>query len=177
MKNLRQVTGAAGAAVLLTLPVGCHAGTAERLPSQEGSGTAQPDVSRDVADPALTAYRGMWSAFAEAAAVPDPDAPALRQYASDAALKLIVGSLVDDQTKGKVAKGRPTISPRVTSVQRTGVQITDCVDDTHWLEFNKATGQLWDNVPGGRHYTTATVNASEGTWKVTSFTLEKAGSC
>jgi len=122
----------------------------------------------------------MWKAVVAASAVPDPDAPDLRRYASGAALKLIVGNLIVDRDQGKVAKGNLVTNPTVTALQPpdkpTQATITDCVDDTNWLEYKKS-GELWDNQPGGKHHNTATVTLTDGVWKVSSFTLEVKGTC
>ncbi len=122
----------------------------------------------------------MWSAFVEASKTADADSPALRTYASADALRLIVSSLVNDQQLGRIALGNVGLTPRVTSVTPTDaprrVTILDCVDDTHWLDYKKSGG-LWDNQPGGKHQTTATVTFSNGQWKVSSFLLKDLGTC
>src|SRR5205823_977330 len=111
-----------------------------------------------------------------ASAVPDPDAPDLRRYATGDALKLVVGNLVIDRDQDKVAKGDVVLNPTVTALepvdQPTQVTITDCVDATNWLEYKKS-GELWNNEPGAKHHNTATVKLVDGAWKVSSFTLEK----
>ena len=95
-------------------------------------------------------------------------------------MKLIVGNLVIDRDQGKVAKGDVVTNPTVTALQPpdkpTHATITDCVDATNWLEY-KTSGELWDNKPGGKHRTTATVKAVDGTWKVSTFNLEGTGTC
>ncbi|MFC8849932.1 MULTISPECIES: hypothetical protein [unclassified Micromonospora] len=122
----------------------------------------------------------MWDAFVEAGAVSDPDAPDLRKYASDQALKLIVNSLYTNRQQGKVTKGALTLSPKITGVKPdttpTEAGVLDCVDSTNWLEY-KVSGGLWDDKPGGKHRTTATVKVSDGAWKVSSFVLEESGTC
>ncbi|MBN1173104.1 MAG: hypothetical protein JXA67_13095 [Micromonosporaceae bacterium] len=122
----------------------------------------------------------MWTAFVEAGKTSNPDAPAIRTYASDQALKLIVSALATNQHQGKIIKGDLIIDPRVTSVRPesdpTEVSILDCVNDERWLEYT-TSGELWDDNPGGRHRTTATAKRTDGTWKVSAFTLEEAGTC
>lgn len=129
---------------------------------------------------ALTAYRGMWTAFEQAAATADPDNSDLRTYASDDALRLIVASLVSDRSKGMVIKGALHLDPTMTTpspmTTPTQVGIADCVDMRNWLIY-KASGGLWDNVPGGFHYVTATVKESGQTWKVTTLVVGAIGSC
>jgi hypothetical protein len=118
----------------------------------------------------------MWAAFADAAKTSDPDAPDIRKYASDNALKLIVGGLVMNRSQGKVVKGDVVLNPKATVVSPTEETILDCVDATRWLEY-KTSGELWDNKPGGKHKTIATVKNVDGTWKVSSFNLEGMGTC
>jgi hypothetical protein len=122
----------------------------------------------------------MWDAFVEAAKTSDPDDPSIREYAMGNALKLVVGGLITNRTLGKIVLGDLKTSPRITKVspsaRPTSAEITDCVDATNWLEYKKS-GKRWDDKPGGKHLTTATVKAVEGSWKVTSFTLRKAGTC
>ncbi|MEV0396522.1 hypothetical protein [Polymorphospora rubra] len=128
----------------------------------------------------LAAYRGMWDAFVEAGKVSDPDAAGLRRYASDQALRLVVSSLYTNREQGKVAQGAVVLSPEVIEITPPGAPteatVLDCVDSTNWLEY-KASGGLWDDEPGGRHRTTATVKATDGVWRVSSFILEESGTC
>lgn len=169
--------------ISLSLAVaGCHSGgdgrQAAPLPSVASSPSPAPSVV--AAADAVAAYRGMWKAIVAAGAVPDPDAPALRRYATGDALKLIVGNLVIDRDQGKVVKGDVALSPTVTALEPvehpTQITITDCVDATNWLEY-KPSGERWDNEPGAKHHNTATVTLLDDVWKVSSFTLEKGGTC
>lgn len=161
---------------------GCHSGGGKQgtTPPSALSSSPSPAPRAVAAADALAAYRGMWNALVAASTIPDPDAPDLRKYASDDALKLMVGNLIVDKDQGKVVKGNVVLSPSVTAMQPAGqptqATITDCVDATNWLEYKKS-GELWDNQPGGKHHNTATVKLVDGAWKVSAFTLEKAGSC
>jgi hypothetical protein len=141
---------------------------------------ATPTSNQRSADAPIAAYRGMWNAYVDAAKTSDPDAPALREYATGNALKLIVGALVTDRAQGKIILGSLALTPRVTlltpTTAATTAAITDCVDSTHWLEHKKSGG-LWDDKPGGKHRTTASVEVVDGVWKVTAFTLRAAGTC
>ncbi len=138
-----------------------------------GPGTA---AERD----ALVTYRGMWSAFVEAAKTSDPEAPDLRKYASDQALKLISSSLYADRSNQKITKGELLTDPKVTAVKPTDAPteatIVDCVNDEKWLKY-KASGELVNDVPGGKHRTTATVKRTADGWKVASFILREKGTC
>lgn len=145
-------------------------------PSGSESASA-PDVSEQEA---IFAYRGMWDAFVEAGKTSDPDAADLRLYASDDALALIVSALYTSREQRQVTLGDLVIEPAVAASTPpdapTKVEIRDCVDDSRWLEY-EASGGLVDDEPGGRHRTTATVTRSEDGWKVSSFTVEAAGTC
>jgi hypothetical protein len=161
---------------------GCHSDRdAEPESPSPSAAVISSRVPSDVAaNGALAAYRGMWKAVTAAATVPDPDAPDLRRYAEDKALKLVVGSLIIDRDQGKVVKGDVVLNPAVTALEPaerpTQVTITDCVDATNWLEYKKS-GELWNKQPGAKHHNTATVKLADGVWKVSSFTLEKGGTC
>lgn len=129
---------------------------------------------------ALSAYRQMWSAFVEAGKSSDPEAPDLPKYASDQALRLIVSSLYTDRDRRRVSKGELKIDPKVTALTPadapTEATIVDCVNDEKWLKY-KASGGLVNDVPGGRHRTTAMVKRTPDGWKVASFILKEGGTC
>ncbi len=181
LRSLAAAALAAIAALLVAASGGCdhrdRSPTASPRPS--GSPSPSPSVNGSERD-AVAAYRGMWNAFVEAGKTADPDAPAIRTYASDDALKLIVGALATDRHQGKIIKGDLRIDPHVTELRPpdtpTEATVLDCVDSTNWLEY-KTSGELWDNEPGGKHRTTATVSNTGGTWKVSRFTLEVRGTC
>ena len=118
----------------------------------------------------------MWAAFVEAGKTADPDAADLRKYATDDALKRIVSALFTNREHKQVLRGDLEIDPKVTAASAGQVTILDCVNDEKWLVYN-ASGGLYNNVPGGRHKTTATVKRADGAWKVSTFALEKAGTC
>ena len=177
-------TGVMGlVAILMLAPAGCHAGEVDDgAPSAGPAASAPASLTPSAAAErdAVAAYRGMWAAFVEAAKTSDPDDPTLRKFAADDALKLIVSGLITNRTLGKIVLGELKTSPRITQLspsdKPTSVEITDCVDATNWLEYKKS-GKRWDDKPGGKHLTTATVKAVDGSWTVTSFTLRKAGTC
>ncbi|GIE93887.1 hypothetical protein [Paractinoplanes rishiriensis] len=171
--------------VLVIGQAGCSSdggdgGTPASSTVPEPSPSASLPLSVAAERDALVAYRGMWSAFVEAGKTSDPDAPDLRRYASDNALKLIVSSLFTDRDQGKVTKGPLHIDPKTTESKPpdapTEVKILDCVDSTNWLEYKKS-GELWDKESGSKHRTTATVRLTDGVWKVSSFVLEGAATC
>jgi hypothetical protein len=152
--------------------------TAPAGASSIAGGTPTPTSTPE--QPALVAYRGMWHAFVDASKTSDPDYPALRTYATGDALRLIVSALYGNRALGKVSKGDVVIDPKVTGASPaqspTKVTVHDCVNGEHWLEYKK-NGELWDDKPGGKHDTTATVTLSGGTWKVSSFLAKATGTC
>jgi hypothetical protein len=116
----------------------------------------------------------MWAAFVEAAKTSDPDAPDLRRYASDDALKLIVSGLYTNRDKKIVILGDLKIDPKVRALTPTAApteaSIVDCVNDEKWLQ-HKASGGLVNNTPGGKHRTTATAKKATDGWKVSRFVI------
>jgi hypothetical protein len=178
----RVLVGLVATSVLLG--AGCNSDKPESTSTTQPPAppSAAPSLAPSAAaeQEALAAYRGMWSAFVEAAKTSDAEDPVLREYASDQALSLIASGLLSDRDQGKVTKGDLVLNPRVTKAKPmqapTEVTVLDCVDSTKWLVY-RTSGELWDNEPGGKHRTTATVKHSDGTWKVNSFILEESGTC
>jgi hypothetical protein len=122
----------------------------------------------------------MWADMVTAARTSDYQSALLPQNASGDALAVLVHDLAENQQAGLVTKGDPTLNPQVTSLTPTATPtqatITDCVNDTHWLNY-KSSGGLANNTPGGRHATTAIVVDTAGTWKVTQLALQSVGTC
>jgi hypothetical protein len=181
------VVGCAGLLLAVLALAACSSdeGSAAATPSPSLVLSPSPSVSLNPAGAAkreaLAAYRNMWAAFVVASRTSNADDPDLRAYAQGQALRLIVNGLYSDRDQGKVGKGSLRLNPHVSSVTPAAhpsvVHVTDCVDDSNWLEYNKKTGHLWDNTPGGKHHTTATVKRAGGTWRVDSFYLKGVGTC
>lgn len=129
---------------------------------------------------AVAAYRGFVAAWVDAARVADPDAPALRQYARGPALAMVVNALFGNRMQHKVVLGEPVIDPKPVDAQPAGapdrVTLSDCLDSTRWLE-HKASGELWDDVPGGRRLAQVVVVRTDVGWQVESMSAEPKGSC
>ncbi|MFI1989742.1 hypothetical protein [Actinoplanes sp. NPDC020271] len=129
---------------------------------------------------AVAAYRGFWDVFVSAAVTSDAEMPELRKYASGQALRLVANSLYMDRKRKQVTKGQVRLDPKVSALDPTGapteVTISDCVSDEEWLKY-KASGGLVNDVPGGRHATTATVKRTSDGWKVDSLVLQEVGTC
>ncbi|GAB1644373.1 hypothetical protein [Krasilnikovia sp. MM14-A1259] len=171
-------------AVSVLLSAGCGSGKSKNTPTNPppAPSSAAPNRGPSTAaeQDALTAYRGMWSAFVEAAKTSDPEAPDVRKYASEQALKLISSSLYSDRSNRQVTQGELHIDPKVTALKPVGTPteatIVDCVNDENWLKY-QASGGLVNDVPGGKHHTTATVKRTHDGWKVSSFILREKGTC
>ena len=147
-----------------------------------------PTVSAPPPDPyvsaeqaALTAYRGMWQAYAKAGATANPDDADLARYADGAALKTLRDGLASLRRKHQVLKGQYRSNPHPAdappSAPLSTVVVEDCLDDSEFLTYT-ANGQLADSQPGGRRATRATVTlAGPGQWKVSSFGVQTVGTC
>jgi hypothetical protein len=123
----------------------------------------------------------MWEDMVAAAETADYQSPRLPEHASGNALSQLVRGLYANQEHGIVAKGDPVTQPKATSADPadapTAVEITDCFDDSNWLNYVEATGALQDDVPGGKRATTATVSRVDGAWKVTELSVGAVGTC
>ncbi|RNH94196.1 hypothetical protein EEZ25_31655 [Micromonospora aurantiaca] len=123
----------------------------------------------------------MWAAYAKAGLTANPDEPDLSKFASDGALKTLKNGLADYRSKKQVLKGEYVLNPQATEVALTAspptVIVTDCIDDSNFLVYD-LSGKPINDVPGGRQSARATVtNLAAGGWKVTSFGVQKVGSC
>lgn len=139
-----------------------------------------PSQSEIAERDAVAAYRGFVAAWVDAAKVADPDAPALRQYSQGYALKLVVNAMFGNRLEQKFIRGEPVIDPKVadaTPIEApTRVTMSDCFDSAGWLAY-KASGELWNDVPGGRRLTTSVLAKTDEGWKVESMSAEPNGSC
>ena len=144
------------------------------------------------AQQAIAVYKAMWadvqvasqtlSIPATGSAAPSPTTPSyqnpiLQQHLDGQALLTIEENLDTDESQGIIGLGAPVLHPTATDSSATTVQVRDCMDDTHWLEYYAATHTLVNDIPGGHRYTTATVTDENGTWKVTQLDTRDDGSC
>jgi hypothetical protein len=122
----------------------------------------------------------MWADMVIASQTSNDQSSLLPEHASGDALSLLVHGLYVNSVDGIVTKGEPVLHPQVTSLSPatdpTQATITDCFDDTQWLEY-KTGGDLVNKAPGGHHATTAVVQDSAGVWKVSSLVVQAAGTC
>jgi hypothetical protein len=177
------------AAVTGTLLAACGSGTGRATPGQTGPSTASPvttsaspaSAAQAAAEAALAAYTGMWQEMQAAAITADWKDPRLARYASGQALSTLVTGLHHARDKGIVIKGAILTHPRVVSAtpaaSRDRVLVSDCVDDSQWLNYVAATGKLQNNVPGGHHLTQAAVTGRSGQWRVSQLVVQGAGTC
>ncbi|MEV0318128.1 hypothetical protein ACIBKX_07680 [Streptomyces sp. NPDC050658] len=120
--------------------------------------------------------------MAAAAKTSDWQSLRLGRYATGDALGAITRGMYADQRNGLVTKGKPKNSPRVIELDPPAdpstVMISDCGDSSRWLKYQRKSGKLADDRPGGRQAITAKVRKQgDGTWKVTRFAVEGVGSC
>jgi hypothetical protein len=170
---------------------GCHstqpsppASPAPSAPPTTASATPAPfevvPSGASAQQAAVIAYRNMWHAFVQAGRTSNPDDPNLAKYATGDALTLIVHALTQDRDQHKVSLGDVALNPSVVGFRPPGnpteVTIADCADDSQWLVY-KDTGGLFNDVPGGRHKVSATVELVGSTWTVKSFTAQAVGTC
>jgi hypothetical protein len=162
----------------------CSSGPAATAPSTT---TTVAPASTAVADPVedtqavLDSYRGMWADLVTAARTSDYNSPLLARHTSGDALTLFVQGLARDQLHGIVTKGEPVLlDPKVTSLSPvadpTHATVSDCVDDSKWVEFTPS-GKRAKNPAGGRRLTTARLSRVSGTWKTTELAVGAVASC
>jgi hypothetical protein len=154
--------------------------------SSSVSSTTQRTVTPTTAAPtaaaasALAAYRAMWADMVTASLTSNYQSPLLSDHASGEALSVLVQGLAKNQAQGIVAKGKPVLHPQIASLTPAGSPtqaiISDCFDDTHWLEY-KSSGGLVNRNPGGHRATTAIATQTSGAWKVTQLAVQATGTC
>ena len=139
---------------LLAVPVtlaacsGSPSGTPSPSTTRPAATTTQPPTGASAQ--ALSAYRAMWSDMVVVSRTSDYQSPLLSSHAAGDALAVLIHDLAKNQQAGLVTKGRIELSPQVTSLtpsaSPTQATISDCVNDTHWLNY-KSGGGLADRTP------------------------------
>ncbi len=182
----RRLAVLALAVVLAPVVAGCTP-----KPAPQSTPTANPSLHAPSAsssrDPraevqkAVAAYTNLLNAFTAASNAGTDDTTELSKYATGSALQVLAKGLADNKAKGLHSQGTPGIDPpRVTEIapasDPTTVKVVGCVDDTHWQLYN-SKGQLADTSPSGRRSTSAQIDKSAGTWKVTSLAIQGVGTC
>lgn len=162
----------------------CGGGSANSSPTTGPSTTAQvsstTSTEASLSDQVIAAYRTMWADLVVAAATSDFQSPLLAQHATGDALTLLVQGLARDQLHGIVTRGVTSHHPTVTSLtpatDPTHAVVTDCFDDSRWIEYTTG-GTRAKNNPGGKRATTADLVKKGGTWKVSQLTIGATGTC
>lgn len=144
------------------------------------AGPSSPDPRAQV-QAAMAAYTNLLNAFVAASNAGTSDVTELAKYSTGSALQRLSSGLADNKAKRLHTQGTPGIDPpRVTEIapatDPTSVVVAGCLDDTHWLLY-KDNGQLVNSTPGGRRSTSAQIDRSGGTWKVSSLAIQGVGSC
>ena len=174
---------------LLWAAAGCNGGDSPGgTPTPSTSTLRAPSASASpysdavaAGDKAIAAYRGMWTAYQKAGETADPNFPDLQTYATGDALQTLTSGLASVRDRGLVVKGEVVLNPRVTGVEPidkpNSIDITDCADTSKSV-LQKASGEPYNDTPGGRRLILATVkDTGGGTWKVVSFGVRDVGSC
>ncbi|MFJ6199108.1 hypothetical protein [Micromonospora sp. NPDC092111] len=130
---------------------------------------------------AVTAYRGMWQAYAKAGLTANPQEPDLARFATGAALSLLTTGLAKLREDGEVIKGQPRSSPRVVAPKPSpapeAISVLDCLNTTDFLTYKASSGALADDTPGGNRAVRATVIRVGDVWKVSTFAAQAVGTC
>lgn len=190
MRGLRLRSVAVSAGILLVVVAAC-ACTHQTSGKSSGSSAPpslsapSPAKSQDLAatgQSALDAYRGMWKAYQDALAIPDPAYPDLARYATGTALDTLTKGLRSVKDQGLKGTGIITVSPKITAASPadapTDIEITDCLNDAESHIVRASPGSPYNDTPGGHHTTTAVIKRqSNGTWKVTDFGVRGVGTC
>lgn len=158
---------------------GSPAGSGPRSPELP-TVTSSKDLQAEAKGAAIKAYEGMWNAYAEAGETANHKSPKISRYATGNARTRIVAALLSYRDEGLVTKGRPKLSPEVTSMKPASrpstVEISDCADSTGWTTHKRGSGDQVDE-PAGKRKITATVVLKDGDWKVKDFDAKEIGSC
>lgn len=130
---------------------------------------------------ALAAYRGMWSAFAEAGRLADPQHPDLARYTAGDALELLVSGIEANREEGLVSDGDEVgLDPEVVEVAPQDapvrVSVVDCADTSETRRI-RPSGPPFEDSPGGWRRVSAEVELLDDAWKVTELAVQEVGSC
>ncbi|MEU1605543.1 hypothetical protein [Micromonospora matsumotoense] len=130
---------------------------------------------------AVTAYRGMWQAYAKAGLTANPQEPDLARFATGAALSLLTSGLAKLREDGEVIKGLYRSSPRVVAAGPSPasgtIAVLDCLNTTDFLTYKASSGALADDTPGGNRAVRATVIRVGDVWKVFTVAAQAVGTC
>ena len=124
----------------------------------------------------LQAYRASWSAFEQALADANPNAPTLAATMVDPQLQGVRANLLSDQIHGMIGRGTFALHPKITSLTATMATVVDCAYSTAELVY-KATGKPVPPItPPENDGVISTLVLTGGMWKVSKQTVMD-GSC
>ena len=167
-------SGGVLAACVLSL-VGCAGGPRS---SANPSTTTKPSTTTTVDQTAeiLKAYRGFWEAAFASLSPPNPDHPALEEFATGVQLERSREVAATDSNAGIATRpGEPSIElrPRVREQQGNAALVVDCFLDTN-VRYRLDTG----DVVGDRKVSTsveARLVRMDGRWRVERTTIRALG--
>ena len=178
----------AGAATLVAALAGmcALAGCGSSHSAANGQGTTSSTASAATTGPTTTtssassavlaAYRASWTAFEQALADANPNAPTLAATMVDPQLQGVKANLLSDQIHGMIGQGTFTLHPKITSLTATTATVVDCAYSTAELVY-KATGKPVPPItPPENDGVTSTLVLTGGAWKVYKQTVTD-GSC
>jgi hypothetical protein len=182
-----RLLAAAAVAFATLLVAGC--GSSAKPSASSGSAIPTPasaSPSPNATDAAkaqlLTAYQGFWNVQVQAYTSGSLNGIPVNKYALGSAFYDIEQTLQAYQQNHEVLRGRPTLTPRVTTLQMTtkpfSGAISDCVDTSNFLPVDAQTGkpvQLQSNVH--RHPWTFTATFDNVQWYITSAEIDRARTC
>ena len=154
--------------------------TTSAATSSASPGPSTTLTHASISQQVISAYGVMWSDLVVAATTSDFQSPLLAQHATGEAHTLLVQGLARDQLHDIVTRGVTSHHPEVTSLSPradpTHAVITDCFDDSRWIEYT-TDGKRARNNPGGKRATTADLVKTDGIWKVSQLTIGATGTC
>jgi hypothetical protein len=123
--------------------------------------SVDPSTANAAKDAALRAYNGYLTAYVTASHTADWSAKSIDKYAADPLRQEAKVALHDLLDAHHIMKGQPSSHPVVTALNTSAapatVLLADCVDMTHWIEVQKATGKPITAGSGGHEAVSAVV--------------------
>jgi hypothetical protein len=175
--RLAAFVGAATLSLLVSACTGSNSAAPSTTRTKSTTTSAQARATTDPSETAvLAAYRASWSAFEQALAEANPNAPTLAATMVDPQLQGVKANLLSDQIHGMIGRGTFTLHPKITSLTATTATVVDCAYSTAELIY-KATGKPVPPItPPENDGVTSTLVLTGGMWKVDRQTVTD-GSC
>ena len=128
--------GVAGLSLVISA---CGGSQSAAPPSTLSNSTITTSARAMTSDPTsaavLRAYRASWSAFEQALADANPNAPTLAATMVDPQLQGVKANLLSDQIHGMIGQGTFTLHPKITSLTATTATVVDCAYSTAELVY------------------------------------------